>query len=707
MATTTVKSILNAIKMPKNLGKHNDVLFAIASVLVIMMLIIPLPTFLLDFLLIVNITLSLLILLLVLNIKNTKEFSVFPSLLLIMTAFRLALNVSTTRAILTQGTGFNVQVIMAFADFVVAGNFVVGIIIFTILIVVQFVVITKGATRVAEVAARFSLDSMPAKMMSIESELQAGAITDKEAEKKRREVRSESDFYGTMDGASKFVQGDVIASIIITLINIVGGLIIGMLMRGETLEQAINIYIRFTVGDGLVAQIPSFFMSFATGLLLTRGTSEQNLSSEFKTQIFEKPKVLYIAAGFCLFLMILPGFPKITLLFIALVLWFLGFSKNKQNKEEGLSEDGTPLSKEQMSKPTGPLDVSPLLKVERIELSIGTMLIPLVDESQGGDLLSRVTSIRRELALDMGIIVPPIRITDNNIIEQEEYSISINGTEVAKAFVRPTMLLAFNQMDNEPPTEECEKTNEPAFGLPAFWINADTKEQAENKGFMIFGSTAVIATHLTQVIRNNANVLLGREEVQNILNVLKETHPSLISEVLSAQGTKESPLGYIQKILQNLLQEGVAIRNSIAILEAVADAIGNVRSEQATELVRSRLSQQISQRIADADKSIKVIIFSQQLQNDIASSLIDSGDLQGTQTIALSYDVMQQVMKRTKESISIVNEQGYEPVFLVSSAIRRSMYNFISKNIGKYIVISNTEVAQGYKVESLAIININ
>ena len=705
MATATSKSILGSIKLPKNIGRHTDILFAISAIIVIMMLIIPLPTIVLDFLLIVDIVLALLILLMVLSLKNTREFSVFPSILLIMTAFRLALNVSTTRAILTQGVNFNGKVITAFADFVVSGNVVVGVIIFTILILVQFLVITKGATRVAEVAARFSLDSMPAKMMAVESELQAGAITDSEAEQKRRDIRGESDFFGTMDGASKFVQGDVVAGIIITFINVIGGLVIGMAMRGESFDQAINAYVRFTVGDGLVTQIPSFFMSFATGLLLTRGTSEQNLSTDFKAQVFDKPKNLYLAGGFSFFLMFLPGFPKLTLLLIAAALIFAGYSKSKHNKELGITEDGKP-AQEVETKPSGPLDVTPLLKVERIELSIGTMLIPLVDESQGGDLLNRVTSIRRELALDMGIVVPPIRITDNNIIEQEEYTISINGTETTKAFVRPNMLLAFNQSSDEPPTDECEKTNEPAFGLPAYWISADTKDQAESKGFMIFGPTAVIATHLTQVIRNNANVLLGREEVQSILNLLKETHPSLTSEVLSAQGTKESPLGYIQKILQNLLQEGVAIRNSIAILEAVADAITSVKSEQATELVRSRLGQQISQRLANPSKVLKVIILSQQLQNDIAANLVDSGDIQGTQVIGLSYDIMQKLIKRIKETIEIVNEQGYEPVFLVSSTIRRPLYNLIAKNIAKYSVIATVEVAQGYKVESLAVINI-
>ena len=342
MATMNgAKSRLDSIKLPANMSRHSDIMFAVGAVMVIMMLVIPLPSLVLDFLLIVNIIVSLLILLMVLSIKSANDFSVFPSVLLVMTAFRLALNVSTTRAILTEGANFNGKVITAFADFVVGGNIVVGVVIFIILIIVQFIVITKGATRVSEVAARFALDSMPSKMMAVESELQAGAITDKEAEEKRRKIRGESDFYGTMDGASKFVQGDVIAGIIITVINIVGGLIIGMTMRGEPFTQAVNAYTRFTVGDGLVSQIPSFFMSFATGLLVTRSSSEDNLSTQIAVQVFAKPKNLFIGAGFAFFLMLLPGFPKIALFVIALALFLAGYALKKEQQELGLNEDGT------------------------------------------------------------------------------------------------------------------------------------------------------------------------------------------------------------------------------------------------------------------------------------------------------------------------------------------------------------------------------
>ena len=689
---------------PVNLGRHTDVMFAIGSVMVIMMLIIPLPTMILDLLLVVNIVISLLILLMVLSIKSANDFSVFPSVLLIMTAFRLALNVSTTRAILSQGASFDGRVITAFANFVVSGNVVVGVVIFIILIIVQFIVITKGATRVSEVAARFALDSMPSKMMAVESELQAGAITDKEAEEKRKKIRGESDFYGTMDGASKFVQGDVIAGLIITVINIVGGLVIGMTMRGETFNQAIDVYTRFTIGDGLVTQIPAFFMSFATGLLVTRSSSEDNLSTQIAVQIFAKPKNLFIGAGFALFLMFLPGFPKIALFVISLALFFAGYTLKKEQKELGINEDGTKAETPEQTQ-QGPLDVGDLLKVEKVELSVGTSLIPLALEQEGGDLINRISRVRRELALEIGLAVPPVRIVDNQAIEPDEYTISINGIEMAKNFVRPNMLLALNSESKEKPTEEAEMVKEPAFGLPAYWIKVDERHDAEQKKFTLFEPSTVIATHFSEIIKRNANLILGREEVQKMLDRIKDENKALVSEILAAKPHNESPLGYIQKVLQNLLQEELPIKNNIAILEGIADAISVMGSEQATELVRSRLSPQISQMIADADKNIKVITFSQQLQNNIAQNLINTGNLQGSQMIAMGFESMQNLIKNIKDAIKLANESGVsEIIFLCSPAIRKPLYQFIAKNIGKYKVVSTAEIMQGYNVQGVAII---
>ena len=691
-------------KLPNanNLGRHTDVMFAIAAVMVIMMLIIPLPTFVLDLLLVINIIISLLILLMVLSIKSASDFSVFPSVLLVMTAFRLALNVSTTRAILSQGASFDGRVITAFANFVVAGNVVVGVVIFIILIIVQFVVITRGATRVSEVAARFALDSMPSKMMAVESELQAGAITDKEAEDKRKKIRGESDFYGTMDGASKFVQGDVIAGLIITVINIVGGFIIGVTMRGEAFNEAIDTYTRFTIGDGLVSQIPSFFMSFATGLLVTRSSSEDNLSTQIAVQIFAKPKNLFIGSGFAFFLMILPGFPKPALLVISIALFLAGYLMRKEQKELGINEDGTKTEAPEQTQ-QGPLDVTKLLDVEKVELSVGTSLIPLALESEGGDLINRISRVRRELALEIGLAVPPVRIVDNQAIEPDEYTISINGIEMAKNFVRPNMLLALNSESKEKPTEEAEMVKEPAFGLPAYWIKVDERHDAEQKKFTLFEPSTVIATHFSEIIKRNANLILGREEVQKMLDRIKDENKALVSEILAAKPHNESPLGYIQKVLQNLLQEELPIKNNIAILEGIADAISVMGSEQATELVRSRLSPQISQMISDADKNIKVITFSQQLQNNIAQNLVNTGNLQGSQMIAMGFESMQNLIKNIKDAVKLVSESGVgEIVFLTLPLIRKPLYQFIAKNIGKYKVVSTAEIMQGYNVQGVA-----
>ena len=691
-------------KMPNvaNLGRHTDVMFAIGAVMVIMMLIIPLPTMILDLLLVINIVISLLILLMVLSIKSASDFSVFPSVLLIMTAFRLALNVSTTRAILTQGASFDGKVITAFANFVVSGNIVVGVIIFIILIIVQFIVITKGATRVSEVAARFALDGMPSKLMAVESELQAGAITDKEAEEKRNKIKGESDFYGMMDGASKFVQGDVVAGLIITVINIVGGLVIGMTMRGESFDTAINTYTRLTIGDGLVTQIPAFFMSFATGLLVTRSSSEDNLSTQIAVQIFAKPKNLFIGSGFALFLMFLPGFPKIALFVISLALFLAGYALKKEQKELGINEDGSKVEPVEQTQ-QGPLDVTPLLKVEKVELSVGTSLIPLALESEGGDLINRISRVRRELALEIGLAVPPVRIVDNQAIEPDEYTISINGVEMAKNFVRPNMLLALNSEVKEGPTVECEKVKEPAFGLPAYWIKVDDRHTAEDKKFTLFEPSTVIATHFSEIIKRNANLILGREEVQEMLDRIENENKALVTEIHNAKPHNESPLGYIQKVLQNLLQEEVPIKNNVAILEGIADAISIMGSEQATELVRSRLAPQISQMIADADKNIRVITFSQQLQNNIAQNLVNTGNLQGSQMIAMSFESMQNLIKNIKDAIKLVSESGVsEIIFLTSPLIRRPLYQFITKNIGKYKVVSTAEIMQGYNVQGVA-----
>ena len=443
-------------------------------------------------------------------------------------------------------------------------------------------------------------------------------------------------------------------------------------------------------------------MSFATGLLVTRSSSEDNLSTQIAVQIFAKPKNLFIGSGFALFLMFLPGFPKIALFVISLALFLAGYALKKEQKELGINEDGSKVEPAEQTQ-QGPLDVTPLLKVEKVELSVGTSLIPLALESEGEDLINRISRVRRELALEIGLAVPPVRIVDNQAIEPDEYTISINGVEMAKNFVRPNMLLALNSEVKEGPTAECEKVKEPAFGLPAYWIKVDDRHTAEDKKFTLFEPSTVIATHFSEIIKRNANLILGREEVQEMLDRIENENKALVTEIHNAKPHNESPLGYIQKVLQNLLQEEVPIKNNVAILEGIADAISIMGSEQATELVRSRLAPQISQMIADADKNIRVITFSQQLQNNIAQNLVNTGNLQGSQMIAMSFESMQNLIKNIKDAIKLVSESGVsEIIFLTSPLIRRPLYQFITKNIGKYKVVSTAEIMQGYNVQGVA-----
>lgn len=678
--------------IPKSILKYQDAAFAMGVVLVIAMLIIPMPAMLLDVLLIADMAISLLVLITVTGIRNVTEFNVFPSLLLVMTAFRLALNVSSTRLILTQGTSFSSNIIRGFADFVVGGNIVVGLIIFIILIIVQFVVVTKGAKRIAEVKARFTLDAMNIKFMAIDNELNAGALSEKEAQDKKLKLNEESNFFGSMDGASNFVQGDVIAGVVITVVNVLGGLIIGMVMRGESLEAASDAYIRFTIGDGLVSQIPAFLISFATGFLIVRNDDERSVSELLSKQVFTSPTNLFIVAGFVLLLGLVPGFPTILMIGFAAVAFAVGWLIREQMQEETATQQH---EDEQEEEQKGPEDVSKLINVEKVELSIGGNLINLVDSSSDGDLLHRVKNTRRELALEMGMIVPPVRITDNMNIDPEEYTISINGTEMAKGSVRANMLLALTQADSAEELEG-EKTIEPAFGLPAFWIPYDDRDLAERKGYMVFSPTAVVATHLTEVIKRNASDLLGREEVNKMLDNLKETHPTLVNEAAS----KDGALGFIQKVLQNLLSEGISIRNMIAILETIADTIGSMPPDTTAEFIRRKLAHQISKQHAADDGVIRVINLSQQIETTLVNSITDTGDGRG-QVFDINPKSLIAFKDKLKNAVDAVRAQGMDTVILCAPETRRALQRFVHNNVGPVSVISKGEIAPGYSIESL------
>jgi flagellar biosynthesis protein FlhA len=544
------------------IAERTDVLVAAMIVGIVMMMIIPMPTWLLDILLTFNITFALIIIMVSVFNLDPLDFSVFPSLLLIMTLFRLALNISSTRLILLHA--YAGEVINTFGSFVVGGNTVVGFIIFLILVVIQFIVITRGAERVSEVAARFTLDAMPGKQMAIDADLNAGLINEDEARERRQKIQREADFYGAMDGASKFVKGDAIAGIIIVIINVVGGLIIGMAQRGMPAGEAVQVYTLLTVGDGLVTQIPALLMSTATGIVVTRSASQFNLGKELTLQVFSYPKALGLAA-IILFILGTIGLPRTPMYALGAffgALFILTRNAGKAEEEQELTEDVA--EAEQIKRPE---NVMELLQVEKMEMELGYGLIPLVDVEQGGDLLDRIVMIRRQCAVELGFIVPPIRIRDNMQLKPNSYVVKIKGAEIASGELLLDHYLAIGpDIENDMDLIGVD-TVEPAFGLPARWINTAQKDQAEMNGYTVVDPPSVLATHLTTVIKNHAFELLGRQEVQNMVDYIKEQNPAVVSDLIPDLIN----LSELQKVLSNLLREQVSIRDLTTILETLAD----------------------------------------------------------------------------------------------------------------------------------------
>ncbi|HMB19602.1 MAG TPA: flagellar biosynthesis protein FlhA, partial [Spirochaetota bacterium] len=595
-------------KMRSNLSQDlqwmqkSDVLMGLGVIAVVTMLIIPLPTFLLDFLMALSVMIGILTLLVVMFVARSFDFSVFPSLLLVTTVFRLALNVSSTRLILLEGSAFDGKIVRTFGEFVVGGNYVVGFIIFIILVAVQFIVITKGATRTAEVAARFTLDAMPAKLMSIDSDLSNGILTEEEGLKQRKEVRKESDFYGAMDGASKFVQGDVKVGIVITIINIIGGFIVGMVMRGESFQGALETYTLLSIGDGLVAQIPSLLITTATGIIVTRAVSDDNLGTDLSNQLGSQPRALFLTAGALGASVLIPGFPKISVLLISISLAALGYVLMQTKEEE--EEKSRMEEKEASLREHKPESVLPLIQVDPLELEIGYSLIPLADPDQGGTLLERITNIRRRSALEMGLIVPPIRIRDNMELGPQEYSLLIKGVEVGRGTLQVGNLMAMDPGTVEEKIEGQEFI-EPVFNLKAIWIDTETRDMAERKGYTVVDCPTIIATHLTELIKRHADEILGRQEVQQLIDNIKNDYPAVVNELI---GEKKMTLGEVQKVLQSLLRERVSIRNMVTIMETLASYAEYTKDiGLLTEYVRVSLARQICREYVDSDKVLSVI----------------------------------------------------------------------------------------------------
>ncbi len=569
-----------------------DVIAAFGVVGIVLMIIIPLPSAILDVLLAFNITLSVVIILITMFTTEVLQFSSFPTLLLITTLFRLGLNISSTRLILRDA--YAGKIIETFGSLVTGGNYVIGIIIFLIIVIIQFVVITSGASRVSEVSARFTLDAMPGKQMSIDADLNAGLIDEQGAKEKRQNLQKEADFYGSMDGASKFVKGDAVAGLIITFINIIAGIIIGVVMLKMDIATAAQTYIRLTIGDGLVGQIPALLISTASGILVTRSGSDENLGTVLSKQLTGFPKVLAIASVVLLFLAMIPGLPHLAFLILAIANAVAAYLLFKEAKEQVIIQEEAQQMEITEIESKEPENVMNLVSVEPMEVEIGYGLIPLADESAGGDLLQRITSVRRQCAIEMGVVVQPIRIRDNLQLKTNEYIIKIRGTTITKGELMPNMLLCMD------PTGEVEipgiKGIEPAFGLPAVWINKDQREEAELKGLTVVDPTTVMVTHLTEIIKNHSYELLGRQEVKLILDSMKEKYSAVTEELIPDLMT----IGEIQKVLQNLLKERVSIKDMVTILESLADNSRNTKDiEVLTEYVRFSLARSICNPLID------------------------------------------------------------------------------------------------------------
>lgn len=677
--------------------KLKDATVGILIIGVILMFITPLPSSVVDVLLAINITTSVIILLNVVYSKGPLDMSIFPTLLLIMTMFRLGLNLSTTKLILGDGQGTDKAgaVIESFGQFVAGGDMVVGFVIFIIITIVQFMVIVKGSERVAEVAARFTLDAMPGKQMAIDADLNSGLITEEEAKIRRKNVQRESDFYGAMDGAGKFVRGDSIAGIIITCINLVGGIIIGI-MNGQDAMSALSDYALLTIGDGLVSQVPALIISLSTGIIVTRAGAETNLSRDFLGQLFSNPEVLTVASVVCV-LLGLTGLPTIPFAILAMTLAFIGY-KLKKDIRKDVHVEQAQAEAEEVEEIRKPENVVTLLQVDPIELEFGYGIIPLADASQGGDLLDRVVMIRRQIALDLGMIVPVIRLRDNIQLSPYEYCIKIKGVEVARGELQNDCVLAM-----DPGTADGElsgkKTVEPAFGLPAVWIPVRDKDRAEMKGYTIVDLPSIVATHLTQVVKKYAHKLLGRQEVQTLLDNVKERNPVIVDELIP----KIMNLGEVQKVLSNLLKEEICIRDMVTILETLADYAPITKdAEVLTEYTRQALSRAISQKYIDKNRTNGVITIEPALEQELTGAVqkTDFGSY-----IAVEPEKMETIINNLTKQVKVALAQGEQPIVLTSPALRPYLKKMIEGVLPSVVVLSYNEIDADASIKSIAMLS--
>ncbi|MDX9871942.1 MAG: flagellar biosynthesis protein FlhA [Clostridia bacterium] len=680
--------------LTNRIGRHIDILVSLGILSIVLLMIIPLHPTLLDILIVLNITCAVIVLLVSMYNKEPLNFSIFPAMLLVMTLYRLALNVSSTRLILLHAHAG--EVIQQFGAFVVGGNPFVGFVIFLILVVIQFIVITRGAERVAEVAARFTLDAMPGKQMSIDADLNAGLISDEEARGRRLKIQREADFYGAMDGASKFVKGDAIASIIITIINILGGMAVGLLqMEMSGVAEVAQTYTLLTVGDGLVTQIPALLLSTATGIIVTRAASDYSLSEDLRRQIFSEPKLLFITSAVLFFLGLVPGLPKLPFFVLSLGLGFLAYTLAKSQKA-GKKEEELAHAKAEVEESHKIDNVFSLLHVDPLELELGYGLIPLVDEKQGGDLLDRVILIRRQCALELGVIIPPVRIRDNMQLAPNSYVLKLKGSPLSKGEIMMGNYLAMGgqgELAGIP-------TKDPAFGLPAVWISEALREAAESANYTVVDAPAVLATHITEFIKNNVAEIISRQDIKGLLDNLKKEYPAVVDEVVPSLLS----LADVHKILANLLKERIPIRDLVSIMEALGDWASLTKDpELLTEYVRRKLAHQIGQMYADGAGKIYCITLEPQVEQKVRDS-VQSGDYGGY--LALEPAVAQDIVKKIYALIEKSGLMGKQIVVLVSPVIRPYLHKLLERVTPAIPVISYNEVPSNIDVESVGMVRV-
>ncbi|MFA6107334.1 MAG: flagellar biosynthesis protein FlhA [Candidatus Latescibacterota bacterium] len=672
----------------QNLARHTDVLIAVGVITILGVMIVPLPTYLMDFFLVVNISLALLVLMLTIYITAPLELSVFPGLLLVLTLFRLSLNVASTRLILSDANAG--RVIAAFGEVVVRGNYVLGFIVFTIIVIIQFVVITKGAGRVAEVAARFTLDAMPGKQMAIDADLNAGLIDEREARRRREDISREADFYGAMDGASKFVRGDAVAGILIALINIIGGFAIGVLQHGMDLAQALKTYTLLTVGDGLVTQIPALITSTAAGIIVTRATTDGNLGRDINRQLTGRPQATVIAGVMLIALGLVPGLPTWPFLLIGSLLIGSALLVRRRQQEEATAARRT--QEVETIPEERPEDY---LRVDPLEVQVGYQLVPLVDAKQGGDLIERIVQIRKVAAMEMGFIAPPVRVRDSTELKPSDYQIRVKGNIVARGELQPRSLLAINPGYAEGQIDGAA-TTDPVFGLPARWITTAQREKAELLGYNVVEPVAVIATHLTEVIHGHARELLGRQETQHLLDELKKTCPKVVEELVPAV----VPLGRLQRILQSLLAERVPIRDLRTILETAADYAEVSDPEVIGEYVRTALRRQICNVLLkeSQERGIAVLTLDGEAEELIREAVQTTP---GGITVALAPDLAGDLFRRLTVLVDRMIGSGQQPVVLTAPHVRLAFRKLTAANFPSLYVLSYNEIAPDVEVSSV------